>query len=176
MPRLFFAIPVPETNAAMLFGLLRHRVAATVRLTEPMYQHITVHFLGSMPEQQLPELCERAALLCEKQEAFTLSFTHLTYVPSAHRPQMIWLQGEPHDAFNHLVAAFRTQFPTGEQRPPLPHVTLARMKTLRRPPMPLPAIKPIHVEVHEIHLWQSLTLPQGARYEPLHRWPLLSSP
>ncbi|MCS6916410.1 MAG: RNA 2',3'-cyclic phosphodiesterase [Chitinophagales bacterium] len=172
--RLFFALPLPLPAARRLCDTLRRKTSQPIRWVLPEQQHVTVHFLGSVEEEQLPELCRKAEALCQQHQPFTLLLDHLTYVPSAQSPSMIWLRGQPSESFNQLAWSFRRRFPTGENRTPLPHVTLARLKGFRQPPVTLPRINALSLAVHSVELWQSFTLPEGARYQRLHRWPLNS--
>lgn len=156
----------------MLYTKLRGMATGPVRLTEPAHQHLTVHFLGATAETALPDLCRHAADICCQRKRFPISLNRLTFQPVGPAPRMLWLQGERNRAFSELVAAFRNAMPTAESRFPQPHVTLARFKSFRQPPVHLPELSPVTFVVDAVELWQSFTLPQGARYQCLQRWPL----
>jgi 2'-5' RNA ligase len=55
-------------------------------------------------------------------------------------------------------------FPTGKNRKPVPHATLARIKQLRSLPFELPGIKAFSLLVDKLHLWESHLNSSGSEY------------
>jgi len=135
--------------------------------------HITLAFLGSVPREQR-ECYEQAAAGIQIQ-SFTLSLEHIGHWPL---PRILWLGASQQPEallmlVHNLSAALSACGFTPEIRPYHAHLTLAR-KVDR--PLPVRSIKPIDWEVDSFALIESVTAPEGPRYQVLERWPLRRTP
>lgn len=126
--RLFLALwPDDATRAALQAWQAVWRWPPGARLTAPAHLHLTLHFIGSVPRQRLPELAER---LARPVEPMTL---RLAWVDAWHHGLVVLVPGQPGDvsgALTHLhqslsQALAELDLPV-ETRPFRPHVTLAR--------------------------------------------------
>lgn len=168
--RLFFAL---WPSAALQSELMRRarkalrpgggRAVATDKL------HLTLAFLGSVDARA--QACMEAAAEGVRGEPFALSFDQLGHFP---RPRVIWAGvSQVPAALGALVQDLtRALLPCGyrpESRPFQAHVTL--MRKAARGPRPT-AIEPLVWPVEDFALVESLTLPEGAQYRVLRRWPL----
>jgi 2'-5' RNA ligase len=60
--------------------------------------------------------------------------------------------------------------PTDEKRKPFPHLTLARIKQLKKLPFDLPHIHPFSFIADRVELWKSNLHADGAQYEQITSW------
>lgn len=179
--RLFTAIFLPEPVREQLADVqqeLRALLSAPVGWTAPDKFHVTLQFLGEVPEAEVPEL--REALTGVAVEPFMLNVTDLGTLPSHESASVIAteLSGQM-DVLEQLVNAIQLATrPLGfapERRAYHPHVTLARLRPSRplrreldafsfRPPPPF--------LVTEFVLVHSTLSASGSRYQPLARFEL----
>ncbi len=187
--RLFIAVrPEPAALDALVALQLQWRTASFVaraeagRWTVKDKLHLTLHFLGPTPESQLAPLRSRIAAMVlrdvlEGDDTQVLSEGY--GFPHADQATVLAL-GSP-SACRVLESAYKgvgqtlaeLGIPT-ENRPYVPHVTLARW---RRPIcLDLKGEKPIAigVAVRAVALYESVRDHQGSRYEMIQEFPLLS--
>ena len=168
--RLFFGLAVPTTvQPALLTARAACRLPGTWRPVATANWHLTLAFLGPVPERRLACI-ERAAAAIEGH-GFDLCLDHLGHWP---RPQVLWAApSQTPAALAQLVDTLQTALrPCGyprEQRPYAPHLTLARK--LRRVDA-LPELPAQCWRVTQFHLYQSLSGPSGVSYPVIGRWPL----
>lgn len=169
--RLFFGLPVPDQFAESLARAARAIALKDARWTPPGNMHLTLVFLGSVADDKLPGILRE--------------LDHLT-PPRLHlrinrfgvfaRAGVLFAEVEPTPALLRLqadvaAAMARCGFPPdSDDRPYNPHITVARVRAAARlsdrqaaPPGSLPRT----FEADCVHLYQSRTLPEGARYEVL---------
>jgi 2'-5' RNA ligase len=159
--RLFIAAPVPPD----LKEVFRQHQAAfkqpAVRFLPDENLHLTVHFLGEVPADQVMEIQQGLQQLAATQENFQLTFECLEPGPKPKSPRLIWARFRPHPAFTQLCAAVFQQMGI---RPPdhaeyIPHITLARFRKDAPRPVSLPIIYPPEpnflMPVNSVALWQS---------------------
>ncbi len=164
--RLFFALwPDAEVRAALaeLAGRLSEHPVKKANL------HLTLAFLGSRTPDE--RACVEQAAGTLSAAAFRLSFD---YVDAFPRPRLQWV-GMQHcpEALTHLAGdLWDVLVPCGvrrEERPFVPHVTLAR-STKQHVFQILE--KPIEWDVEDLVLADSRQEDTGAHYEIISRWPL----
>jgi 2'-5' RNA ligase len=173
--RLFFALWPDDAARARLAEVVRDSVPAGAgRPQRPGQWHVTLEFLGDVPESRLQDLLDIAAAAAAGASACQLEFDRLEHWK---RPQVLCLVArstpEPLVA---LVQSLRTGLRlrgfAPEARPFRPHVTLAR-RVLWAPQSALDGLlpRPLHWPVRAIALVQSVTGPEGGRYGELSSWP-----
>ncbi|GII88369.1 RNA 2',3'-cyclic phosphodiesterase [Sphaerisporangium siamense] len=144
--------------------------------------HITMAFLGEVPERALPELRTRLARAAGRHAPMTLRFEGAGAFPSARRARVVWLGlAGGGTAISRLAAslaagAARAGAVDADRKPFHPHLTLARA----RPRDGLDA-RPLVEELKDfggtpwraetVHLMRSHLGPR-TRYEALGSWPL----
>ena len=168
--RLFFALWLPAGVARSL-----HCVADGVvgrcggRLLNQESFHLTLAFLGDVPERRQPELLELASGF--ELPSVAIRLDKLDYWK---HNQILWAGcREPEPVLLALAATLQEKllavdFLT-ETRPLLPHVTLVR-KLLH--PGVLPDLGPFEWSADELVLARSCRSGRGAEYEAMARWPL----
>jgi 2'-5' RNA ligase len=170
--RLFFALwPEPGTLAASLERLRALTHGSEGRPQRPDQLHLTLEFLGDVPEGRLAAVLEAGADASGNLQPFEVVLDRLEHW---RRPQVLCLTAEvTPQPLAALVQSLRAglaarSFHT-EQRPFKAHLTLARK--VRRPPADA-VVEPLAWPAHEFSLVESTTDPAGSRYERLATWPI----
>ncbi len=197
--RAFLAIQLDEA-ARRAIGRLQQALkttlaideAAAVRLrwVQPDTFHLTLKFLGDIPEPQVPLIKRALADCCAGAAPTTLTFEQLGVFPSLRAPRVLWI-GAPTAAggsasLSALAAAIdQALVPLGfpaERKPFQPHLTLARIREggpmlgqlltrtglLARPAASLVGgTDGVACPVARVHLMRSELQPAGPRYSPL---------
>ncbi len=177
MLRLFVALDLTEEIRRRLAGLAGGVPGA--RWTEPENLHLTLRFIGEVPEDQAMDI--DAALAEVRAPAFPLILDGVGVFGSARRARVLWAGVERSEALAHLQAKVESALVRcglpAEERKFSPHITLARLKDapadrigrflsdrglFRAGPMPVE-----HVTLYRSHLGNG-----GAVYEALREYPL----
>ena len=139
------------------------------RIVNKQNWHITVVFLGNVPKDKTGELVTAAAQI--KAGSFDLTIDHSGWWRT---PKVVWLAPSETpaallDLFMQLNDLVRVNHLTTESRPYKPHLTLLRK--VRKSP-DLPEFTPIHWNIREFCLVESVTLSAGVHYQVIEKWPL----
>lgn len=170
--RLFFALwPGDELRSAIAPRLRALQPPGRCRPQSPEQWHVTLEFLGSVPEERLTAVRESAAAV--RAAPFEILFDVVEYW---RRPQVLCLAAtQVPPALAGLVLQLRAglaaQGLEPEQRPFRAHLTLARKVTRPGPVGPCEALR---WPAAEFVLVESVTERAGSRYRPLDRWPLVA--
>lgn len=168
--RLFFALwPAAETRErfASFLGPLVGPTGG--RPQRPDQLHVTLAFLGSVPESRLDDV--REAGRAAQGAPFEVTFDRVDFWP---RPKVLCLTAtrtpeELRRLVETLNRALQSHRFETEDRPFRAHVTLARKVPHAQRET---AIAPLAWPATELSLVESITEPAGARYEPLAHWSL----
>ncbi len=184
MLRTFVAVEVsPEVRrrAAEWIRLLEQN-AIQARWVDPNQLHVTLQFLGQVPETQVPHICLALARAVAPLATFDVTCSDLGAFPDWERPRVLWMG--IHEGYDELVAlqqtverALRPLGFRGEARRFEPHVTLGRLQQSRSIPENLRHLierteqQRGHVafDVWEVVVFSSQLSRQGPRYEALGR-------
>jgi len=170
MPRLFFAIPVPIKVRKQLLSCFPKKNFPGIRFTPEENIHITAHFLGATPDEKIPEIIQSGKEISSSASSFEFNFDSVKAVFKDKKPVMIWVQFKENIAFESLCLKYREVFPTDEKRKPLPHLTLARIKQLKKLPFDLPDVNPFSFIADRVELWKSHLHSDGSTYEQIASW------
>jgi RNA 2',3'-cyclic 3'-phosphodiesterase len=173
--RLFFALWPDDGVRARLAAAARESLPAGAgRPQRPDQLHLTLEFLGDVPESRLQDVLDAGAAAAAGAAAFELEFD---LVEHWMRPQVLCLAASSTPApLAALVQSLRSELLLRgfavEARPFRPHVTLARRVVRAQPSaagqsLPCPLRWPARAFV----LVQSVTEQKGARYVELACWP-----
>jgi len=168
--RLFFAL-WPDDEVRDGLRRFTSRIARRIhgRRVHPANIHLTTNFLGTVDPGT--RRCLEVAADGVRAAPFTLL---LDQVGFWERPRVVWMgAGETPEALASLYQQLQQAIAgcglTPERRPLVPHVTL--MRRAGRAPV-VREFTPQTWHVDAFSLVASVTLPEGARYQILRRWPL----
>lgn len=170
LPRFFFAaLPDPEARGRIGTDAAALRRAVAVA---PVDYHVTLAFVGEVPESQLVPLRHIGA--SQRARRFTLRLDHYDYWPRA-RVLVAAASAVPAELASlaqALLADLAAKIPAFQPPPHelKPHVTLAR-KVMQAPV--LPALAPIVWTARAFHLMRSSAPGATPRYTVVDTWPLL---
>ncbi|MEW6646007.1 MAG: RNA 2',3'-cyclic phosphodiesterase [Pseudomonadota bacterium] len=168
--RLFFALWPEAELQRILYEAGRSIVPPGGKPMAVHNLHITLAFLGTIDADK--RLCMEKAADAIHLPPFELALDCAGFWP---RPQVVWLGcREVPPPLQTLAARLNGAMAacglTPENRPYSPHLTVQRKA--RQGPRQLD-INTVHWAVGDFVLVQSLTLPEGAQYQVVRRWPLV---
>lgn len=173
------AAKIPEGHKAGIDQAIERLRPALpqARWTATDGRHITLKFLGEVPDERLDEVVAILRSSLVRYQPVTTRVTHLGAFPSLRRARVLWLGIDDHSRrLAHLAARMEKFFGRAgfhaESRKLRPHITLARFKSPtaidldwgRDTPIP-----PGPFEIREVVLFRSHLGPSGATYEALAR-------
>ena len=95
--------------------------------------HLTLKFLGSLPDDKLEEIKRIIFETAFSFPSFKLTLSNLGAFPGMRNPRVVWLGVEPFDVLSAITDKLRrrTKYLSveKERRKPHPHITLARIKS-----------------------------------------------
>jgi 2'-5' RNA ligase len=182
--RSFIAIELPEEVKKGLLrvqdelGLDRY---GFIRCVHPEGIHLTLKFLGNVPEPKIPDIVRVMEESSLGISPFQLQITEVGAFPNMRRPRVIWvgIKGELDKLIGWQQRLDNGLVPLGfakENRPFTPHLTLARLRETCGPQDRVrfgEAVAAAHVEldykfkVTSLNLMKSKLLPTGAVYTRL---------
>ena len=130
---------------------------------------MTLHFVGNTSFEEMSCLDRQAHLA--QAESFELTLDFSGYFK---KPQVLWIGSHTspralYDLQNNLGQHLQTCGYTPESRPYSPHVTVAR-KIFEAPTAV--SLEPISWQVNRFVLVNSISIPDGVRYEVVESYPL----
>jgi len=181
--RTFYALKVtPDLVNAVrrIQGRARIDLPRGLRWTRPEQAHLTLAFLGDVPNERIEELKQILLETASASQSFTVDVHGIGGFPRAQRPRVVWagVSGVETPEFEKMHQLLWQKLepikpkPKPEDRPFHPHITLARV------PGPQPAKIAEWMEKHagwhfgvwqvaEMQLIQSVLTPKGPVYETL---------
>src|SRR5713101_6749295 len=184
--RLFVALEIPSAvreNIAALLQSLR-AVSPQTRWARPENLHVTLKFIGEVPETKLGAI--RSALAAARSDQpVTLDFRGLGFFPNDKHPRVFWAGIEASPNLKTLAADIdkateKLGIPR-EQRPFSPHLTLARIEPPRLPEKLRAAIQENaardfgSLRSGQFHLIESKLKPSGAEYTTVESFPFAAA-
>jgi 2'-5' RNA ligase len=184
--RLFVALELSEAVCAAVGNLISRlqRARADVRWVRTEGMHLTLKFIGEVPEEKLSPIREALAGVGSPRPV-RLEFRDLGYFPNERRPRVLWVGIKASNNLVELATQIEAALdPLGierENRDYVPHLTLARFKSphraekLQEEIAALPSTEFGRIETAEFFLFQSKLSPAGAQYTKLHAFPFVRS-
>jgi 2'-5' RNA ligase len=183
--RVFVALAIPE-DVRVALGRVQDRLrpaGADVAWVRPPAIHATLRFIGDTNEERVPAITGALAVAAEGIAPFAVEAKGTGFFPHEKRPRVVWI-GLTGD----LPALLRLQarvekavvavgYPE-ETRPFAPHLTLGRVKSVRRVDALVRAAEGVTESrgafaVDRVILYRSELRPQGAIYSRLAEAPLI---
>jgi RNA 2',3'-cyclic 3'-phosphodiesterase len=181
--RSFVAVDVAAPVRAALQELLDELASAegNVRWVRAQGVHVTLKFLGWVAARRLRRVRDALAAVAAAHAPVQLRLKGLGGFPSLRRPRVLWVgaDGAGLAALARGVdVALAAEGFAAEARPFAPHLTLGRVKSLRRWPR-LEALLQAHLSddfgaspVEALTVYRSTLRSDGAVYTPLWTIPL----
>ncbi len=182
MIRSFIALDLPREARGAL-GELQTRLKgarAPVSWVKPDNVHLTLKFLGSMPEDALPGIMIALEQVASQTEPFSLRPEGCGAFPSMKRIRVVWVglagsQNALLDLQRRTEDAIAALGLPREERPFKPHLTLGRIRDgrhlegLQDGLLNSRAFVAEAFDVTEMVLYKSGLRPEGVHYTPLCR-------
>jgi 2'-5' RNA ligase len=178
--RTFIAIELDQKIKTILSSHIKklETSGAKVRWVKPQGMHLTLKFLGEVPEARIPEIKKVLARLAKDYGSFQLILKGTgTFPPPPRTPRVVWIGIEQTESLQHIQTRVENElhkirFPK-EKRKFHPHLTLGRVKN----PMniqPLLEMLNLHnqtdfgtMSVNKLTFFRSMLKPSGAEYTVL---------
>ncbi|HEY3415747.1 MAG TPA: RNA 2',3'-cyclic phosphodiesterase [Armatimonadota bacterium] len=182
--RTFIATDIDPAIIARLAALqdVWRAAGAPVAWVRPTGMHLTLKFLGNVPEERLPTVADILTAVAQRHTPFNLTLAGTGGFPNLRRPRVLWV-GVTEGAAELAELAREVDdelaalgFPR-EARPFSPHLTLGRVKAperleeLRRQVEAQGAEQFGTMRVEGLTFYRSDLSPQGARYTVLRMAP-----
>ncbi len=177
--RCFIAIELPpalKEEIAIRTEKVR-RSGADARWVRADNLHLTLKFLGSVPEESLEEIKSALAGAARSHEGFRLRFRGAGVFPGRSRPRVVWIDVEDSGRLlalqKDIEEAMAALGYEAEDRPFSEHLTIGRLKSPKRRDILLRELDALAVEdfgeleVAEVALMRSTLRPGGAEYSKL---------
>ena len=133
--RIFVAVfPPPEVRRALVGAARELPVAGEVRWARPENVHLTLKFLGDVPEDALGRVADTLEPVSLRHEPFEAELSGFGAFPSARRARILWAGiGEGSEPLRDLARDVEASLePLGferEDRAYVPHLTLGRARS-----------------------------------------------
>jgi len=146
--------------------------------------HLTVVFLGQIPESSIEDVTGVAKSVCDRYGAFDIALKGVGVFTGVRNPRVLWvgLQADLERMSYFRNALQRKLKPFGvreEKRPFRPHLTLCRFKKGTRGGAPLAKILDAYKDfsgpfytLQKLFLFKSDLTPRGSIYTEIAQWPL----
>lgn len=177
MSRLFFALLPPPAVAASLDDLCEGLTEANWVSEEDF--HLTLSFLGELPQRSIPELMEVAKVV--RTPTFRLELSSVGLFSSRGRPRVLWAGVRREERLATLQRVLSSELRQAgfelERRKFHPHLTLARIEDCSEQDVSDWVARHLSFDsapfgVFDFHLMTSVRPGHGPRYVSLARFPL----
>lgn len=186
--RCFVAVELPEALKEAIASLTEQvrKSGADARWVRAENFHITLKFLGSVPEEMLPDIKDAMAGAAKSHAGFRLSFKGAGVFPSRKRPRVVWIGAEDSerliDLQRDVEQAMEALGFEAEKRAFSAHLTIGRLKSQKRRDFLLRALDDLsdasfgQFDVTEVTLMKSTLKRGGAEYSRIYGAPLGKRP
>lgn len=142
--RSFIAVPLPSSLARSVFGFANSlgRNYPEYRWVPQANLHLTINFLGEVPDWKVPKVCALVNEFAKSRPPFECSFGRMGAFPKPTRPRILWLgieQGKQELTQLHydLEKALEKLHIEPERKRFRPHLTIGRIDDRERWPQSL---------------------------------------
>lgn len=155
-----------------------------IKWIKPSNLHLTLKFLGEVPDQRLPQIQDGMQRAAAGKTAFAFHIQGTgTFPPKSRKPKVLWVGVETHPLLHLLQQSLEDElsklgFPH-ENRPFSPHLTIGRVKS-HADIGPVLSELELHatddfgiVQADRLVLFKSTLKPTGAEYSPMFEVGLL---
>lgn len=184
MIRTFIAIDVPDEVKSEMMRMqeaLRKLPGNRISWTRPQGIHLTLKFLGDIPENEIDDIANVLESALLDQNRFEIQTTLTGGFPNLKRPRVLWLGVDGGDELINIhrrvdKGLYKLGFDKEKKRFN-PHLTIGRAKELN-PRSDLPSklqgynLEPRTWEVEHVRVMASQLKPTGAVYTVLATLPI----
>lgn len=184
--RAFIAVDIPSAvkdEIGKLQKELMREVRSSVKWVAAANIHITLRFLGEVPEEKIEQLCQVLPKGGRGVNPFKIIIKKLGVFPNLSRPRVIWVgmesQGnQMEQLYSQIETLARDLGFTPEKRTFSPHLTIGRIKQLKDYTEWVKSIGKREglffgeTTVECFYLFQSILKPQGPEYRKLKKFDL----
>ena len=183
--RAFIAISLPSSVKELALQV-RERFrdcGKTVRWIDPKNVHLTIRFLGDIPEEKIEPVGQAIEKAVEHFPPFQMKIDGIGAFPNLRHPRVIWMGvAEPTATLIHIEAKISENLAelglSRDKKKFSPHITLGRVKSNEKKALlskiiqsqELPGCLEIHVK--SVELFKSELKPTGAIHSVLGRFNL----
>ena len=182
--RTFIAIELPDNIKKEIEQLQAplKRTEAFVSWVKPSNIHVTLKFLGEVPEEKINEVFSATQKALEETGKFSMSLKGTGTFPNLKRPRVIWIgAGSGEEELSLMAKRIEEEmakigFPR-EKRKFSAHFTIGRVKSPKNLEKLMGLVESSDfqtekIEVGEVVVMKSQLHPAGAIYTPLKKIPL----
>jgi 2'-5' RNA ligase len=182
--RTFIAIELPENIKKQIEQAQAplKKTDAFVSWVKPGNIHVTLKFLGEVPEDKMEEVFAATGKALEGAREFTMSLKGMGGFPNLKRPRVIWIgAGSGQEELSGLARGIEQEmeeigFPR-EKRKFSAHFTIGRVKSPRNIEQLAGLVESADFQTEEIQVTEVVVMrsqlnPAGAIYTPLKKVPL----
>ena len=178
MLRLFIALKIPQLPKITEALEVLNRVGGDVKLVEPWNLHLTLVFLGELPENKVDLI--KDSMNAVSFNSFKVKFFGTGAFPNLNKPRVLWIGlSEGASELRKLRGELYKQLVSRGIRPEdekefSPHLTLGRIKGPRGVVNLIQILNDYastdfgEITVDEITLFKSTLTPKGPIYDPLY--------
>jgi len=133
--RTFVAVEIPQEARARTAELIGRLSVADVKVkwADPQNVHLTLKFLGDVPQNDIPAVCGAVEAAVKRVEPFAIQLTGAGAFPNTRRPRTVWIgvgdglkeMSDLHGAVDSALAELGSP---KEGRRYVPHLTLGRVR------------------------------------------------
>lgn len=181
--RLFISIELTEDIRAEISGLIEamRKKGSGVKWVEPRNLHVTLKFLGHVPDEKIEKIIGAASEALGNSEPFRTSFRGAGSFPGGKRPRVFWVGArkgsEKQAGLARLVdSAMAAAGFDEEKREFTPHVTIGRVKDPKEAGSLLRALEEAReksfgeMTVDRVSLMKSTLSRKGPTYETVREF------
>ena len=134
--RIFIAIKVPDSIKEEISKLQKNLDIQNIRWVASQNIHLTLKFLGEIPEKQIEAIIEAIKSSTQKSKPFNISFKEVGGFPNLKRPRILWVGiKEGKDKLIELIQNLSKEFSSigfeAESHKSVPHLTIGRIKKVK---------------------------------------------
>jgi 2'-5' RNA ligase len=176
MPRVFFALPLPDDLRDAVSEAVRPARAhpADVAWTRRSNLHVTLRFLGDVPDERIPELVAAAGPWVRRLAPGPILLAGGGAFPHAHRPRVLWVGVDGGDRLPGLAKAIDASVVSlgfaADNLPWVGHLTVGRVRGGRATKTAAALLEVGEIgqfTPEHVVLYESVQTPEGVKYRAL---------
>ena len=172
MMRIFIAIELPKEIKKELLKMQGNFQQIRAKWVRPEHMHLTLVFLGDVDESRIMEIQDICHKVAKEFEPFEIELSGLGAFPDLWRAHTLWIGIKNSVALNQLQKSLSEELKNNsfqvENRPFIPHLTLARFKkrlNLKNAINKFAKANLGKIKVAEFIVFESKLLPQGPKHK-----------